>query len=309
MALFPLKYFDFARFLPLLFVFIFCNSAPPSTKENLETKPLEPKPTATAPETTLVTAPTKPPAHTPVTQPKKPILPPNNAKPAAPTPVEPSLPAPATAVTHAAFDKILRNCVSATGKVQYKILASDPTALDQYCQYLSDNPPTDQWTRSEKMAYWINAYNAYTLRLIASNYPIKSIMALDNGATWKVARITLGGKKYSLDQIENDILRPQFTDPRIHFAINCAARSCPPLYNRAFNAEKLESQLAARTEAFINNPNFNKISADKAELSALFQWYAADFGDLRAFINRYSTEKMEEKTPIHYLPYDWDLNE
>jgi len=210
---------------------------------------------------------------------------------------------------HAGLDSLLRKYVSDAGKVNYKGLKSDKEALYAYCRALSDTPPHEGWTREEKMAYWINAYNAFTLKLIVDNYPTKSILNFDGGKTWDVKRIRIGDKKYSLNNIENDILRPQFKDPRIHFAINCAAKSCPPLRNRAYAAATLDSTLEARTKAFINNPAFNTITASKARVSRIFEWYAADFGDLKKFLNKYADVYIKDQLKITFIEYQWDLNE
>lgn len=209
---------------------------------------------------------------------------------------------------HAAWDKLLRKHVDANGNVDYEGFKSDKTALDAYLKSLAQNHPADSWSRTEKMAFWINAYNAFTIDLLADNYPVSSILKLDDGKTWDVKRIVLGGKKYSLNQIENEILRPQFGDARIHFAINCAAKSCPPLLNRAYTAENLDKMLDQRTRQFINNVAFNRISAGEAVVSKIFEWYAADFGDLRSFLNRYAKVQLKPGAAIRYQPYDWDLN-
>jgi Protein of unknown function, DUF547 len=225
------------------------------------------------------------------------------------TPVKPVAVVAPGAPAHDAWDALLQKHVGADGKVDYKGFKSDKADLEAYLKTLADNPVQAEWSRAEKMAYWINAYNAFTVKLIVDNYPTKSILNFDGGKTWDVKRITLGGKKYSLNQIENDILRPQYKDARIHFAVNCAARSCPPLYNRAFTAENLESALEARAEAFINNAGYNKISTTKANVSKIFEWYAADFGDLKKYLNKYSKKQLSAASAIVYNEYDWDLNE
>lgn len=214
-----------------------------------------------------------------------------------------------TALDHAGLDSLLQKYVGDAGKVNYKGLKSDKEALYAYCQMLAAHPVQDGWSREEKMAFWINAYNAFTLKLIVDNYPAKSILNFDGGKTWDVKRIRIGDKKYSLNNIENDILRPQFKDPRIHFAINCAARSCPPLWNRAYTAANLDSALEARARAFINNPAFNTITASKARVSKIFDWYAADFGDLKKFLNQYAATQLKSSAVVTYNEYDWDLNE
>ena len=110
--------------------------------------------------------------------------------------------------SHAAFDALLSKNVRADGKVNYKNFQADKAALDGYIKTLSDNVPQDSWSKNDKMAYWINAYNALTIKTIVSNYPLSKITDLDGGKTWDVKRFTLGGKKMSLNDIENTILRP-----------------------------------------------------------------------------------------------------
>ena len=143
---------------------------------------------------------------------------------------------------HNAFDTLLKKHVAATGKVNYKNLKADKAALEAYLKMLSENTPVDSWSKNDKFAYWINAYNATTLKTIVDNYPLSSITKLDGGKTWDVKRIKLGDKTYSLNDIENTILRPM-GDARIHFAINCAAKSCPPLLNQAFTGKNLNALL------------------------------------------------------------------
>ena len=212
-------------------------------------------------------------------------------------------------VDHIAWDTLLRRYVSAAGKVNYAGLKADKAALEAYCKTLADSPVQDAWSRQEKMAYWINAYNAFTVKLIVDNYPTKSILNFDGGKTWDVKRIKLGDKKYSLNQIENDILRPQFKDPRIHFAINCAAQSCPPLLNQAYTADNLEATLEARTKAFVNDPKYNSLSASKAQVSKIFDWYGVDFGDLKKYLNKYADTAVKNTATLTFNEYNWDLNE
>ncbi len=214
-----------------------------------------------------------------------------------------------TAPSHAGLDSLLQKYVSENGKVDYKGLKVNKEALYAYCQILTENPVQEDWSREEKLAFWINAYNAFTLKLIVDNYPTKSIMNFDGGKTWDVRRIKLGDKKYSLNQIENDIIRPQFKDPRIHFAVNCAAKSCPPLWNRAYTAANLDSALETRTRAFINDPNFNTLTASKASVSKIFEWYAADFGDLKKYLNKYAATQLRGTAVVAFKEYDWGLNE
>ena len=133
--------------------------------------------------------------------------------------------------------------MSSAGKVNYAGFKKDKAKLQAYLSLLSKNAPTSKMSRSDQIAFWINAYNAHTVDLIVKNYPISSITKLDNGKTWYVKRITIGGKKYSLDDIEKKILIGKFKEPRVHFAVNCAAKSCPPLKNRAWKGSSLTETL------------------------------------------------------------------
>ena len=128
------------------------------------------------------------------------------------------------------WNGLLRKYVNSSGKVNYKGFKSDKSKLDAYLKELENNPIQENWSKAKKMAYWINAYNAFTIKLIVDNYPISSITKLHGGKPWDVKWIKLGGQTYSLNNIENDILRPKYKDARIHFAVNCAAKSCPPLF-------------------------------------------------------------------------------
>lgn len=213
------------------------------------------------------------------------------------------------AISHEAWDKLLRQYVSADGKVNYPGFQKSKADLTTYLEYLAKNPVQETWSKNEKMAYWINAYNAFTIKLILNNYPTTSITKLHEGKPWDVKWIKLGDKTYTLNNIENDILRPQFKDARIHFAINCAAKSCPPLLNRAWTAENLQKYLDQQTKAFVNNQQFNKISASEVQLSKIFEWYASDFGNMVEFLNQYTTLKISPKALVKYVEYDWALNE
>ncbi|HFC00667.1 MAG TPA: DUF547 domain-containing protein [Phaeodactylibacter sp.] len=212
------------------------------------------------------------------------------------------------AFSHAAFDALLRKYVSTSGKVNYQGLKKEEAKLNEYLLMLSGTPIGKDWSRSKKMAYWINAYNAHTIKLILKNYPVASITKLHGGKPWDVKWIKLNGKTLSLNNIENDILRPQYKDARIHFAVNCAAQSCPPLLNRAWTAKNLNANLDKQAKAFINNPKFNKISPNSAEVSKIFDWYGKDFGNLIDFLNKYSTTKINSGATISYKEYDWKLN-
>jgi hypothetical protein len=207
-----------------------------------------------------------------------------------------------------AWDTFLKKYVSASGDVDYKSIKTNKKELDAITKALSNTSVLTSWSKNDQLAFWINAYNAFTIDIIVNNYPLKSIQSLDGGKPWDIKRITIGGKKYSLNNIENDIIRPQFKDARIHFAVNCAAQSCPPILNGAFFGKTLDTQLDAVTKKFINNAQYQTITASKLTLSKIFDWYGADFGDIRTFINKYSNVKVNKSATIAYKEYDWALN-
>jgi len=208
--------------------------------------------------------------------------------------------------SHAAFSDLLKRYVSAAGNVDYAGLKKEHAALDAYLSALSKNTPASSWSRNEKLAYWINAYNAVTLDLILDNYPLTKITDLDKGKPWDKKIVTLGDERYTLNQIENEIIRPQFNEPRIHFAVNCAAASCPPLRNEAFVASKLESQLEEQTRSFIRNEAYNALSGKTLRASKIFDWYGEDFGDLNEFFGKYMN--LPSDANIEFTEYNWSLN-
>ncbi len=223
-------------------------------------------------------------------------------------------------VSHAIFDSLLRNHVNNEGYVNYKGFIKDSAQFKSYLDLLSQNHPNDKnWSREERLAYWLNAYNAFTIKLICDHYPLKSIKDVKKGIplvsdTWTIDFIKIESQTYNLNNIEHGIVRPKFGDPRVHFALNCASRGCPPLLNEAFVADKLNNQLDAQAKAFINDGVRNKITlTDKAEVSKIFSWFAGDFKktdpSVIAFLNRFSKVKLKENANLNYSDYDWNLNE
>lgn len=221
--------------------------------------------------------------------------------------------------SHQLWDELLKKWVNAEGMVNYEGFIQDRQKLQQYLDKLSNTPPDPKsWSKAEQLAYWINAYNAFTVKLIADNYPVKSIEdlhpTLNNqmvNTVWHKKFFKIGGQKSSLDEIEHTILRKQFNEPRIHFAIVCASYSCPPLRREAYTAKALDRQLEEQAITFINDPKRNKLSADKAALSKIFSWFEDDFTkneSLIAYLNRYARTKLKLDAKISYLDYDWNLN-
>ena len=212
-------------------------------------------------------------------------------------------------IDHSAWDKLLKKYVSEKGRVNYKGLVSDRQELQAYIELLRSNHPEESWEQSEKMAYWINAYNALTVDLILRNYPVKSIKDIDQ--PWKKRLWMLGEKWYNLDEIEHQILR-KMGDPRIHFAIVCASYSCPVLIDDAYEASKLDTQLTEVTRTFLADPSKNSLSANSVELSKIFQWFAKDFkqdGSIIDFLNKYSEVRIAPNAKKRFKEYDWALNE
>lgn len=270
-------------------------SAPEPTAPTTSQTPVEEpkqKPQATKPEPSKAQTPIQEP--TPVTTPE-------------PEPKPAPEPAPKT-FDHSGFDKLLRAYVSSSGKVNYSGFKKDEAALDAYLAGLAENVPSSGDSRTKQIAFWTNAYNAFTIKLIVQNYPVKSIRDIDGGNPWDTKWISLGNKKYSLNQIEKDILLKKIGEPRVHFAVNCAAKSCPPLHNRAFTSSNINSKLESLTRSFINNESFNSISTKRLELSKIFEWYASDFNDVKTFISKYTDVEITKKTKISYNNYDWSLN-
>ncbi|MEI6410532.1 MAG: DUF547 domain-containing protein [Bacteroidota bacterium] len=222
-------------------------------------------------------------------------------------------------VTHEIWDELLKKYVNTDGFVNYKGFLADTVRLNEYLHLLETAHPNDKnWSRDEQMAYWINAYNAYTVKLILRNYPVQSIKDIKRGlafvnSVWDIQFIKIQGYTYDLNNIEHNILRPVFKDARVHAAINCASYSCPKLQREAFTAKRLNEQLDAAMRGFVNDPLRNRISAEKAELSEIFKWFKGDFerdaGSLRDFLNRYAVVKINDKTEISHIDYDWRLNE
>lgn len=221
------------------------------------------------------------------------------------------------APSHQQWDKLVKKYVNTGGLVNYKGFKSDKADLDAYLKTLSSNAPQNSWSENDQKAFWINAYNAYTVSLIISKYPVKSIKDIAGkiykvNTPWDIKFITIGGKKYDLNNIEHGILRKKFNDPRIHFALVCAAMSCPRLRNDAYTGAELGKQLEDDGKDFLNDKSKNRITAGKAELSKYFSWYKGDFtknGSLTDFINKYSQTKINGDAKIGSLDYNWSLNE
>ncbi len=221
----------------------------------------------------------------------------------------------ASPISHEQWTTLLQKHVDDTGNVDYGGFVQDSTAFNRYLDLLKGHHPNDSWTSDEQKAYWINAYNAFTVKLIADNYPVASIKDLGGAiykvnTPWDIRFILIEGQDYDLNNIEHDILREQWKDARIHFAVNCASISCPKLLNVAYSAPKLEEQLDQVASEFINGDK-NDIEENQAKVSRIFKWFNGDFTrdkSLIEFINQYSTVKLSDDAEVEYQDYNWALN-
>ena len=225
-----------------------------------------------------------------------------------------------TPPSHQLWNELLKSNVKPDGQVDYKGFIREKPKLEKYLKLLSENAPDRKtWSKNEQLAYWINVYNAFTVKLIVDFYPTKSIRDLGPRIkiplikdVWHYKFFKIAGVEMSLDEVEHSILRKEFEEPRIHFAINCASVSCPPLLNEAFVVANLENQLTRVAITFINDPTRNKISSQSAQLSPIFSWFKGDFtkkGTLIEFLNRYAKVKLSPNARVTFMEYNWNLNE
>ena len=214
----------------------------------------------------------------------------------------------------AIFNDLLQKHVTNEGVVDYKKF--NGPKLKKYLNYLEKTTVDVSWSNNKKKAFWINAYNAYTIYLILhalNTEKIKSITDIkkEGKTAWKIPFVNVGGIKYSLDYIEHEILRKTLFDPRIHVGVNCASGSCPKLGNTAFTEENIEATLEQLMKDFINDTSRNKISKKKVQISSIFNWFQKDFtnnSSLIDYLNKYSETKINSNAKISYLKYDWSLN-
>ena len=204
------------------------------------------------------------------------------------------------------------------GLVDYQGFKNEEARLDRYLRVL-ENTDAKSLSRDGQFAFYINAYNTWTIKLILTGYPgvtsIKDLGSFFSGP-WKKKICRIDGEVISLDRIEHKVLRPTFKDPQVHFAINCAARSCPPLRSEPYQGAILDQQMDEMASAFINDPSRNRLEGNTLYVSKIFDWFEEDFnGDVVGFILKYAKgglkKKLESKKGdivIKYLDYDWSLN-
>ncbi len=203
-------------------------------------------------------------------------------------------------------------------RVNYDGFKKDEKLLDEYLTILGKTD-AKALSGNKRLAFYINVYNAFTIKLVLTKFPgINSIKEIGGffSNPWKRKFILLQGTVVSLDHIEHGILRPEFKDPRIHFAINCASKSCPPLLNQPFESNILDSQLDDQTKKFITDPKNTLLKGDTLFISKIFKWFKKDFSDNPImFIKQYASRELKEKLAqqkenitFKYLDYDWSLN-
>ncbi len=226
----------------------------------------------------------------------------------------------------------LQKYVNSSGQVNYEKLKNNRQKLDQFNAGLGAVTPEmyKTWTEEEKIAFWLNAYNSLTLESIINNYPVKSIR--DIPGVWKGQKFNVMAQEMTLDQIEHEVLRKQFNEPRIHMALVCASIGCPPLKMEPYTGEKLDKQLAQQSRRFLSNAEHFRIDSQnkKVYVSSIFKWFGEDFEKTygqsqnlkglnpkeTAFINfiQNHLNQTDQKYlssggyQITYLNYDWSLN-
>ncbi len=235
-----------------------------------------------------------------------------------------------TTVDHSAWDRMLKAYVKSApdglNRVDYKRFKAE--AHDTLKGYIRKLEATDVsvLARSEQFAFWANLYNAKTIEIVLSRYPVRSIkdislggglIATFTGGPWKAKVVKVGGFDLSLDDIEHVILRTLFKDPRVHYAVNCASVGCPNLMAGAFTGAALEQQLEAGERGYVNHPRGIRVEKGRVHASSIFDWFRADFGGNAAgvlqHVRKYAEptllKSLEGMTAIHSYDYDWSLND
>ncbi|MGF1466655.1 MAG: DUF547 domain-containing protein [Sandaracinaceae bacterium] len=217
---------------------------------------------------------------------------------------------------HGRFTRLLERVVDEDGWVDYAALRDDPSELDAYLAEVA-TADYDALSRDGKLALLINAYNAFTLRLILDHAPLESIKDIPEAERWTAQRWNLGGRTVSLDEIEHQMIRENFRDPRIHFAVNCASVGCPALARAAYEDETLDEDLQRAAErAHTDGTRWFQLDGQRVSLTRLYLWYHQDFeavaGSELAFASRFNADLAAAAeagdVDVAYLPYDWSLN-
>ena len=235
---------------------------------------------------------------------------------------------PGKTVDHSGWDRLLKSYIKtdATGlnRVAYaKFKAEGHKDLKSYVAALQ-KVDVPSLSKPEQFAFWANLYNARTIDVVLDKYPVKSIKevslggglkSLVTGGPWQGKVVKVNGLDLSLDDIENNIMRAIYKDPRVHYSVNCASVGCPNLRTEAFTGAKLEQQLEAGAKDFINSPRGILINGDKVWASSIYDWFKADFGgsiaSITAHMAKYAEPALKAKlakvTAINEYGYDWAL--
>jgi Protein of unknown function, DUF547 len=244
----------------------------------------------------------------------------------------PTISSAATTPDTAAYTRVLERFVTGDARVRYAELKADPHDLDGYLASIASVNAAELEARPEadRIAFWINAYNAITLKTITNDYPIQghglsalrypssSIRQISDA--WSDRSWVVAGSSMSLDDIEHKTLRKRFREPRVHMALVCAALGCPPLRAEAYVGARLGEQLDDQTRRYLASPFGMKLEPEhrRIEVSAIFKWFAGDFDkedEVRGFLIRYAPTAAaraalaDSKTKIVFIDYDWSLNE
>ena len=208
-------------------------------------------------------------------------------------------------------DSFLSDQVS-EGRVDYEGIKSDPSRINQLYKQVGEMSLEDA-SEDEKKAFYINAYNIATIHQIIENYPVKS--PNDVKGFFDQKKQIIAGEEFTLNDLEKKKILEPYQDPRVHFVLVCAAVSCPPLADFAYQADKLDEQLDEKTRNALNNDDFIRVDDEqkKVELSKIFEWYQGDFTrgakSAVAYINQYRDEKIPEDYKVSHYTYDWTLNQ
>ncbi|WP_190809932.1 DUF547 domain-containing protein [Flagellimonas sp. S3867] len=208
--------------------------------------------------------------------------------------------------TDAFFNTYVKN-----GRVAYNKIKANPDGLNELVE-LARTIKISKSDAKTYQAFWINGYNLSVIKGIVDNYPLKS--PLDVPGFFDKTKHSIGGKDITLNDIENKLLRANFTqETRFHFVLVCAGLGCPPIINKAYLPNTLDAQLQQQTKLALNDPNFVRIKGKRVNLSQIFEWYKGDFiqggRSLVDYVNLYRKEKLDTNSKVGYYPYDWALNE
>ncbi len=227
-------------------------------------------------------------------------------------------------IDHSAWDKFLKTYIveledQRTIFKYADVTGGDKKSLENYLASL-EGIDTKKLTKPQAYAYWVNFYNALTIKVVLDGYPVKSIkdLGLFKRGPWSKDFVKVSGAKLSLDNLEHGILRAFWSDPRTHYAVNCASYGCPNLQDTAFTAENTDALLTKGATEFINHPRGIDVSdKGKVKASSIYSWFQVDFGDseekvlehVRLYASETLKERLSGKTKIDSYDYGWELNE